>query len=965
MIGMRISHYEVVAEIGRGGMGVVYRARDVRLGRTVALKFLPPELTSDEVARERFVREAQAASALNHPNICTIHEIDETDQGRTFIVMACYEGESLRERLARGPLEETEAREIALQIAEGLAAAHRKGIVHRDIKPANIFLCDDGFVRILDFGLAKLTGGPQITKDSTTLGTAAYMAPERYRGETEDSRSDIWSLGVVLYQMLTGRLPFEAEYEQAMMYAVLNEEPESPSSKRPGLNPAWDAILAKCLAKELNQRYATVQELIDELRRLAGRAASRTPLQANPPVREGKRSVSSRVAGTAVVAAVVLILAFLVVWFLGRQRGGEFGERVPIAVVDFTNQTGEPELNGLSGMLITALEQSRRLKVLTRSRMFDILAQLGQDNVSKITEALGRKVCAYVGIRMLASATVHKFGNVYAIDLKVLDVPKDEYVLTAKVQGRGQECIPSLIDELSEKTRERLRERPAEIEARSVSVSRLTTPNLEAYHHFFRGEELVDRLKFKEAGREFARAIQLDSTFGLAYYRYAYAQSWLLAKEEPSLRLIEKAFALLDRIPKRQQFLVRAVYAQITQGFEAGVAVLKQMEKRYPDDKEMIYNIGDWCYHAGRYNEAETYLSRSLAMDSSNTRALQHLTWVYWETGRYEDMLRLAKTYVRWNPNLEAYGLVASAYACLRELEPGEAYFQETLRRYPDRYAARAGLADLYIYHEHFTEAEQALKPLIVPGVESHARQAGYYRLAKVHFYQGRFRDGLSDLDKLAALEREDADTTAFVGTLLLKARQAYQGWGDVGKAWQLVEPCLEFESALRNSVNPGELSILLVCRGEYERALQVSGVYGSSGTALRWRQILQFLIRASKGERASADSLGRFLLKEVHLSPAFELLVANRLGQLEFELGNLEEAAVCMRRVQELKTDTFGFRSVRYARSYYWLGRIYEAKGDLDLARENYARFLGLWHRADRDLPGLVDAKRRLARLL
>ncbi|NOZ57499.1 MAG: serine/threonine protein kinase, partial [Calditrichaeota bacterium] len=264
MIGSKISHYEVVAEIGRGGMGVVYRAVDVRLGRTVALKFLPPELTSDDVARERFVREAQAASALDHPNICTIHEIDSTGEGRTFIVMACYEGESLRQRLERGPLDEQQALDVVLQVAQGLAAAHRKGIVHRDIKPANIFLSEGGLVKILDFGLAKLAGRAQITRDSTTLGTAAYMAPERYRGEREDLRSDIWSLGVVLYQMLTGGLPFEAEYEQAMMYAVLNEEPEPPSSKRPGLNPAWDAILAKCLAKDPDQRYATVEELIGD-----------------------------------------------------------------------------------------------------------------------------------------------------------------------------------------------------------------------------------------------------------------------------------------------------------------------------------------------------------------------------------------------------------------------------------------------------------------------------------------------------------------------------------------------------------------------------------------------------------------------------------------------------------------------------------------------------------------------------
>ncbi len=222
MIGTTISHYKILEKLGEGGMGVVYKAEDTKLKRTVALKFLPPELTRDPEAKERFIHEAQAASALDHNNICTIYEVAEIDDGQLFIAMACYEGETLKSRIAQGQLRIEEALDFVGQIAQGLVRAHEVGIVHRDIKPANIIVTTRGEVKIVDFGLAKLSGRTLLTKSGTTLGTAAYMSPEQARGEQVDQRTDIWSLGVVLYEMLTGKRPFESEYEQALVYSILN-----------------------------------------------------------------------------------------------------------------------------------------------------------------------------------------------------------------------------------------------------------------------------------------------------------------------------------------------------------------------------------------------------------------------------------------------------------------------------------------------------------------------------------------------------------------------------------------------------------------------------------------------------------------------------------------------------------------------------------------------------------------------
>ena len=265
MIGQTIAQYQILERLGGGGMGVVYKAEDTRLKRTVALKFLPPDLTRDDDARKRFTREAQAASALDHAHICTIYEIGETEDGQLFIVMGYYAGETIKKKLARGSLPVEEAVSIAVQIAQGLARAHERGIVHRDIKPANVMVTDQGEVKILDFGLAKLVGAVDLTKVGSTVGTAAYMSPEQAQGGEVDHRTDIWSLGVVLYEMLTAQRPFRGDYEAAIAYSILNEDPEQISVLRADVSEALQQVVFKMLRKDPTERYANVDEILPGL----------------------------------------------------------------------------------------------------------------------------------------------------------------------------------------------------------------------------------------------------------------------------------------------------------------------------------------------------------------------------------------------------------------------------------------------------------------------------------------------------------------------------------------------------------------------------------------------------------------------------------------------------------------------------------------------------------------------------
>ncbi|MBN1504776.1 MAG: serine/threonine protein kinase, partial [Candidatus Eisenbacteria bacterium] len=271
MIGKTVSHYRVLEKLGEGGMGVVYKAQDTKLERLVALKFLAPELTRDPSARDRFIHEAKAASALDHPNICTVHEIDEAD-GQTFIAMACVDGQTLRHRLGSGPLKLDEAVDIAAQVAQGLQEAHEKGVVHRDVKSSNIMLTPKGQVKIMDFGLAKLAGGPRVTKTGTSVGTAAYMSPEQAQGEAVDQRTDIWSLGVIIYEMVTGRLPFAGDYEQSVVYSILNEAPEPITAVRSGVPMELERIVGKALEKEPKRRYQRAEDLLVDLRNFQDRS---------------------------------------------------------------------------------------------------------------------------------------------------------------------------------------------------------------------------------------------------------------------------------------------------------------------------------------------------------------------------------------------------------------------------------------------------------------------------------------------------------------------------------------------------------------------------------------------------------------------------------------------------------------------------------------------------------------------
>jgi TolB-like protein/predicted Ser/Thr protein kinase len=428
--------YRIIEEIGRGGMGIVYKAEDTKLQRTVALKFLPHQWTADAAARERFIHEAQAASALDHPNICTIHEIEETEDGRMYIAMAFYEGESLKEMIKREPLESKEAINVAIQVAQGMTKAHQKGIVHRDIKPANILITNDGVAKIVDFGLAKLAGQVKLTREGTTIGTVAYMSPEQARGEAVDQRTDIWSLGVVLYEMLSGKLPFKGDYEQTLIHSILKTEPEPITKFRKDLPSGLAQIIAKTLAKNPAARYESMDELVEDLNAVA---EGFKPLRAKTGLLGGKILGIKKIYAYAGLAIFIILIALALLFFFPKH--GKVYDS--IAVLPFENLSGDSDQDYFSDEftdeLITRLYAIESLRVTSFRQVKDY----------KNTKKSYREIGQELKVKAVLDAGMHRVGKRVRITPKLIDAETGRAIWVPSPHERDEEDILALQSEVA------------------------------------------------------------------------------------------------------------------------------------------------------------------------------------------------------------------------------------------------------------------------------------------------------------------------------------------------------------------------------------------------------------------------------------------------------------------------------------------------------------------------------------
>ena len=566
MIGETVGHYEILEKLGSGGMGEVWLAEDTRLERQVALKFLPAEAITEE-EQTRFIREAKTASALDHPNICTIHEVNETDKGKTFIAMAYCDGETVKEKISQGPLELEEALDIAIQIGEGLARAHQEGIVHRDIKPANAILTRDGTVKIVDFGLAKLSGATQLTKTGTSMGTAAYMSPEQVRGEEVDHRTDIWALGVVLYEMATGQLPFQGENDTAVIYSVLNDDPEILSSIRQDIPQDLEEVVGKALVKDPANRYQDVQEMVEEIRNL--------PI-GDPGQQEWGKSI--------------IVLPFE---DISPDKDNEFFS------------------DGLTEEIITDLSQIHDLLVVSRSS-----AMTFKGKKKKVKE-----IAREVHVRYVLEGSVRKAGDDLRITAQLIDSKNDSHLWAEKYKGTLDDIF-DIQEKVSRAIVESLRVTLTEKEDELISIRAIE--DAQAYECHLRAiyniwlttEDALERaLQYVNSGLEIIGDNEILYTDkGQVYIHYV---DFVVGKDESYLQkaeqCVQEIFAL-NPDSARGHFLNGLIIRNRGNPQEA-VKEFKKAIEVYPKDPNYLLWLS-WVYgHSGQCDAARPLSDRFLEID--------------------------------------------------------------------------------------------------------------------------------------------------------------------------------------------------------------------------------------------------------------------------------------------------------------------------------------------------------------
>jgi serine/threonine protein kinase len=676
MIGKTISHYRIIEQLGAGGMGVVYKAEDTKLKRTVALKFLPPELTRDPDAKSRFIREAQAASSLDHPNICTIHEINETEPapgepgGQLFIVMACYEGETLKLKIEKGKLKIEEAIDYVIQIAQGLARAHEEGIVHRDIKPANIVITDRGEVKILDFGLAKLAGQAQLTKDSSTLGTVAYMSPEQLSGKEVDQRTDIWSLGVVLYEMLTGHLPFKGDYEQAVVYVILNEEPKSLGNIQAELQD----ILKKALCKNPDDRYQHADNIIEDLKSIK----TPTGTKKSKPVSIPKKTIGNKWVYLFAALLVIIVLSILTItnFFSGEPLQNYHS----IAVLPFTNLSANQEndyfCDGITADIIAQLSKIGNLKVISRRSIMQYREE--KKSLPEIAEELD--------VTLILEGQVRRSDDRIRIGAQLIEAKEDNNIWT-ETYDREMKDIFTIQSDVAEKIANVLK---VELSSKEKSsIQKKPTDNLAAYNFYIKGREYYYRHQ-KEDNQQaivmFKKTLEMDPNYALAYAglgdaygqgydRYGFSRAWI----DSAIRVSKKAIEL------------------------------------DPDCAEAYKALGLAYAVIDRSDFAIREYKKAIELNPGYSPAVGNIGFTYLKKGRLKDALKWNIKHIDLNPaNSISYIQIGLTYIALCEDLKAQQAFQKALELDPKSVYARRGIISLLLeqdkYDKALAEVDEILK---------------------------------------------------------------------------------------------------------------------------------------------------------------------------------------------------------------------------------------------------------------